>query len=144
MSDNFQDQNSTPQQPPASPGYSAPPAPSAQSYPAAASYPTAESGYPAAPYGGYPAAPKTNTLAIVSLIAGIAGLVIIPFIGSIVAVITGHMSLSQLKKQPETGRGMAIAGLITGYVGLAFAVLGIIIAIAMFSFFAANPTLYMN
>lgn len=144
MSDNYQGQNPTPDQPPAPPTYSAPAAPAPQSYPAAAPYPQAEGGYPNAPYGAYPPSPKTNTLAIVSLVAGIAGLVVLPFIGSIVAVITGHMSLSQLKKQPEGGRGMAIAGLITGYIGLVLAVLGIIIIVATFAFIAANPNLYIS
>jgi general secretion pathway protein G len=41
------------------------------------------------------------------------------------AVICGHLSLSKIKKAPETlgGRGLAIAGLITGYIGLAFGTL---------------------
>ena len=100
------------------PGYSAPPAYSQAGYPAAPAY-----------GGGYPQR-RTNSLAIVSLIAGIAGLTLVPFIGSIVAVITGHMSLSQLKTSGEEGRGIALGGLITGYVGLGLAVLGLLFALA--------------
>jgi len=72
----------------------------------------------------------TNVLAIVSLVTGIAGLTFVPFLGSIAAVVTGHISLHQLKAKPEQGRGMALAGLITGYVGVAFAVLASIALIA--------------
>ena len=43
---------------------------------------------------------------------------IIPFIGSIVAVITGHMSLSQIKRTGEGGRGLGLAGTIVGWVGI--------------------------
>jgi hypothetical protein len=72
----------------------------------------------------------TNVLAIVSLVTGIAGLTFVPFLGSIAAVVTGHISLHQLKTKQENGRGMAIAGLITGYVGVAFTVLASILLIA--------------
>jgi hypothetical protein len=99
---------------------------SAQAYGSAPSY-----GY------GYGAPAKTNTLAIVSLISSIASFVILPFIGSIVGVITGHMSLNQLKTSGEQGRGMALAGTIVGWVGLGLSILGIIAAIVFFSFFAA-------
>ncbi|WP_314148264.1 DUF4190 domain-containing protein [uncultured Leifsonia sp.] len=69
--------------------------------------------YPA-PYG-YAQAPRTNTLAIVSLVSA--------FVVSIVAVITGHIALAQIRRTGEAGRGMALAGLIIGYVGVGFTVL---------------------
>ena len=90
--------------------------------------------YGAAPAYGYGAQPKTNVLAIVSLIASIVGFIgILPIIGSIAGVITGHISLNQLKSNGENGRGMALAGTIVGYVGLAFWIVG---AIILFSFIA--------
>lgn len=114
---------------PAAPTYGAPAAPAygapAYGQPAAPAYGAAPA-YPAAqPYGGYgyPAAPKTNTLAIVSLVSAIAAWVIVPVIGSIVAVITGHMSLKQLKTNGEGGRGLALSGTIVGWVGIGFTVL---------------------
>jgi general secretion pathway protein G len=66
---------------------------------------------------------KYNGFAIASMVLGIAGLVIgwlILFIPSILAVIFGHISLSQIKRSQQklAGNGMAIAGLITGYIGL--------------------------
>ena len=45
-------------------------------------------------------------------------------IGFIAGIICGHISLSQIKKTGEQGRGMAIAGLIIGYVGIVLFILG--------------------
>lgn len=80
---------------------------------------------PAAPYAAAPAGPRTNTLAIVSLV--------LAFFVSLGAVICGHIALSQIKRTGENGRGLAIAGLILGYLGL---VGGLILAIVWVSFFA--------
>lgn len=84
----------------------------------------------AAPYAAAPTGPKTNTLAIVSLVTGIVSL-FIPI--ALVAVITGHIALGQIKRLGENGRGLAIAGLILGYVGI---VLAIIVLVLWASFFA--------
>ncbi|MET2012758.1 DUF4190 domain-containing protein [Microbacterium chocolatum] len=123
--------------PPPAPGYAPPPAyaPPAESspagYPAAPGYAApaypAPGGYGGAQGYGYPSAPKTNTLAIVSLVSSLAALVILPFVGSLVGVITGHMSLSQIKRTGENGRGLALAGTIVGWVGLGFIVLGLLL-----------------
>lgn len=64
----------------------------------------------------------TNTLAIISFICGLLGLVgSIPSVGviNIVAIVMGHMARSQIRQNPnEDGAGMALAGLIMGYIGL--------------------------
>ena len=86
----------------------------------------------ATPAYDQPTGGKTNTLAIVSLVASLIGLV--SGIGFIVGIICGHISLSQIKKTGEQGRGLAIAGLIIGYVGI---VLSIIITIVVFASLAA-------
>ena len=84
-------------------------------------------------YGGYPMAAKTNTMAIVSLISSILGFTAVPVLGSIVGVITGHLSLRQIRETGENGAGLAKAGLIIGYVVLALSVLAVIAAIAFIS-----------
>ena len=64
---------------------------------------------------------KTSVMAIISLVTGILGFVqILPGIGPIAAVITGHIAKSEIKKSNGTigGNGMATAGLIMGYVTL--------------------------
>ncbi|HEX6487450.1 MAG TPA: DUF4190 domain-containing protein [Candidatus Dormibacteraeota bacterium] len=78
----------------------------------------------AATAGGAVTGPKTNDMAIVSLVAGIAGYLIPhPFIAGIVAVVTGHTARSQIKRTGEGGAGLALAGLILGYVHLALSIL---------------------
>lgn len=85
-----------------------------------------------------PVAQRTNTLAIVSLVSGIIGLTFIPFIGGLVAVITGHMARKELRTSGEAGEGLAKGGLITGYIGLGFSVLAGIILIIVFGILAAS------
>ncbi|MFC9559314.1 DUF4190 domain-containing protein [Agromyces sp. NPDC056965] len=119
---------------PAAPAYGAPQPPAAPAYgqPAAPAY-----GQPAPAYGqpAYAQAPagKTNVLAIVSLVSA--------FFVSLAAVITGHIALSQIKKTGEQGRGLAIAGLIIGYVGLAAGLIWIIVVIAILMAGAASGSL---
>ena len=53
-------------------------------------------------------------------------------------VITGHMALGQIKQTGEQGRGLALAGTILGYVGLAFIVLGVIFFLALLPLLIAS------
>lgn len=78
----------------------------------------------------YPGQSVTSGKAIASLICGIFGIF---FPSAIVAVILGHLSLSDIRRSAGrlTGRGMAIAGLIFGYLGLAIIPVLIIAAIAI-------------
>jgi hypothetical protein len=57
---------------------------------------------------------STNLLAIVSLVS-IIGLWT-AFLGSIAGIVCGHIALSQIKRTQQKGRGLALAGLIIGYV----------------------------
>ncbi|MFV0320085.1 MAG: DUF4190 domain-containing protein [Microbacterium sp.] len=97
-------------------------------------YPAQQPIPPYAPpaYGGYPAGPKYNVLAIVSFVSSLVGVLLIPVIGQIVGIITGHISLGQLKRSGENGRGLALAGTIIGWVSLGLAILGIILFFALF------------
>lgn len=62
-------------------------------------------------------AAKTNALAVASLVLGI---VWVYWIGSALAVIFGAVAISQIDKSrgTQSGRGLAIAGLVLGLVGL--------------------------
>ncbi|WP_150956199.1 DUF4190 domain-containing protein [Microbacterium testaceum] len=92
-------------------------------------------------YGGaYAAQARTNVLAIISLVASLVGFVmILPVVGSIAGVIMGHISLKQIKERGERGRGMALAGVIVGYVTLAFVIL-FVIGISILIATAANSS----
>jgi len=63
---------------------------------------------------------RTNTLAIVSMVAGIVGWVAIPILAHIAAVVTGHMARGQIRGSAgaEDGDGFALIGLVLGYLGL--------------------------
>jgi hypothetical protein len=104
--------------------------------------------YPGQPSGGQPAYQgqdgarpgQRNTLALVSMILGIAGF--LTSITALGAIVTGHMALSQIKKRGEEGRGMALTGLILGYVVVALTIIGIILLVVLFGAIASNPGLY--
>ena len=77
---------------------------------------------------------QTSTLAIVSLIFGVLSWIVIPLLGSLVAIITGHMARTEIRREPERldGDGLALAGLLLGYIQLVLVVLGVL---ALFLFF---------
>ena len=77
---------------------------------------------------------QTSALAIVSLVAGVLGWTLLPFLGSIAAVVTGHMARSEIRRAPDRleGDGLAIAGLVLGYLSIA---LGVLLVFAVFLFF---------
>ncbi len=64
---------------------------------------------------------RTSTLAVVSLVFGILCWIGLPFIGALVAVICGHAARGEIRRAPAgmvEGDGMALAGLILGWVHL--------------------------
>ena len=71
---------------------------------------------------------QTNTLAIISLVSGLLGWTVLPVIGAIAAVVTGHLAKKEIRESNNTlsGDGMALAGLILGYVQIGILVLGIL------------------
>lgn len=72
-----------------------------------------------------------NTLSVVSLASAISG------IGALVAVITGHIALKQIKQTSQAGRTLALTGTVLGYVHLAgwiiFGILGVITKVLIIS-----------
>ena len=71
---------------------------------------------------------KTSTLAIISLVAGILGWTLLPFLGSIGAIITGHMARGEIRRSNGAleGDGLALIGLVLGWLSVAISVLGIL------------------
>jgi len=90
----------------------------------AASATTALGGAPVAVPAG---PPQTSGKAIASLACGVF---LFAFPMSILAIIFGHLSLSEIKRSAGrlTGEGIAIAGLVLGYLGLAAIPVVLIIA----------------
>ncbi|MDX1549326.1 DUF4190 domain-containing protein [Novilysobacter spongiicola] len=87
---------------------------------------------PPAPVAGRP--PTTSTLAVVSLVCGILGWTMLPGLGSIVAIITGHLARSEIRNASPAleGDGLAVAGLVLGYSMIAVAVAAIMMFVVFF------------
>jgi hypothetical protein len=101
-------------------------------------YPDAGYQYPAgyaAPGAGYGyQAPPPKTLSMLSMILGIVSIATLgsTFLTQIAAVVLGHIALN---REPA-GRGMALAGLIMGYVTIGLGILLVILAIIFFAAWA--------
>ncbi|MFI4969379.1 MAG: DUF4190 domain-containing protein [Lysobacterales bacterium] len=87
---------------------------------------------------------RTSTLAVVSVIFGILCWIGLPFIGAIVAVICGHSARSEIRRAPPgtiEGDGMALTGLILGWLHLLLFILAVVIFLMFFgglAFIAAH------
>ncbi|KUI41457.1 cyclophilin [Mycobacterium sp. IS-1590] len=82
------------------------------------------------PYGGYslgyapyPPPRQTNSLAVAALVCA--------FVFAPLGIVFGHVSLSQIKKSGEEGRGLAIAGLVIGYLVTILAVLVVVVSVVV-------------
>ena len=71
---------------------------------------------------------RTNGLAVASLACGV-GQVFFWFLAAIPAVVLGHMARRQIRQTGEDGAGLALAGLILGWIGIA-ATVALVIGIA--------------
>jgi len=90
----------------------------------------ASAGVAVAAPSGMPAvnvAQQTSGKAIASLILGLLSFT---FLTAIPAIVLGHIALSEIKKSADRikGKGMAIAGLVLGYLGIAMMPMILIIA----------------
>ena len=103
---------------------------------------------PILPISGELPQPKASALAIWSLVLGILSLTCFSILSAIPGVICGHKALSKIKQSSGglTGQGLAIAGLVTGYLGILWAVIMIpmMMAIAIPNFVKARDTAMMN
>ena len=95
-------------------------------------------GYPQSASSGYPgsATGATNGLAIVSLVLSLLGLFF--YITAIGGVICGHIARRQIREGHESGDGLALAGLIVGYIILALGVVFIVFIVIAIAGAAAS------
>ena len=79
-------------------------------------------GYRPAPYPpvGHPLARPTNGLAIASLVLGAVWMF---WIGSVLALVLGYAARGQIRRTGEDGDGVAVAGIVLGWVGVGLLVL---------------------
>jgi hypothetical protein len=112
-----------PPQPPAGTQPYYPPAPPAQQYYPGPYQPGPYQQPGQYPYAPYPQAPSTNGMAIAAMVLGILW---IYWIGSILALVFGYVARDQIKRTGQSGDGMAIAGIVLGWVGVGFLILGLV------------------
>jgi len=111
--------------------YEPPPAyGSAQPLPPGYGPPPPTLGYPGYPHPGYPYPPArpTNALAIASLVCA--------FLFAPLGIVFGYLSLSQIKRSGEDGRGLAIAGLVIGYVVTIATIVAVVAGTLLFAWAA--------
>lgn len=90
------------------------------------------------PPSGSPYTAPTNSLATVSLVLGILGLSLIPFLGSIGALVTGYMAKNEIRRSmgAQSGEGLATAGQVLGWIGVglglfSICIIGVVFAVPM-------------
>ena len=88
---------------------------------------------------------QTSAMAVVSLIMGILGWTALPFIGSIAAIVTGHLTRAEIRRRPLEleGDGMALAGLILGWIIVIGSLLALVVVLLFFgglAWFAATQS----
>jgi Domain of unknown function (DUF4190) len=92
--------------------------------------PTGSQPQPPTPPAGYQLVyqPPNNGMAVASMVLGILGLIgLVWVISPILALIFGYISKRQIDRSGgrQGGRGMAVAGIVMGWVGIAFSILAI-------------------
>src|SRR5260221_2151649 len=97
--------------------------------PAGYPQPGYQPGVPAWSGGPGYAGPKTNGFAIAALVCGIAQFFGLWLLGTIPAIVFGHLARRQIRQRNDQGAGLALAGLILGYVGIVLTVIAVILII---------------
>ncbi|MCU0491442.1 MAG: DUF4190 domain-containing protein [Chloroflexaceae bacterium] len=90
---------------------------------------------PMQPYGYAPMLPQNSSMAITSMVLGIVGWVFPVLVLSIGAVVTGHMARAEIRRSGGQlgGDGMAIAGLVLGYLQIGLYAVGLCLAVGFFA-----------
>jgi hypothetical protein len=72
-----------------------------------------------------PAARTMNMMAVISFASGLGAWLVLPFVGAMIAVVTGHIARREIRETGQDGDTFAVIGLVLGYVHLA--VVGLIV-----------------
>jgi Domain of unknown function (DUF4190) len=81
------------------------------------------------PYWGYPPPRATNGLAVAAFVCGLAQFVVV--LTFIPAIVCGHLARAQIRRTGEAGGGLALAGLILGYIGGALLIGLVLVLVAV-------------
>ena len=73
---------------------------------------------------------QTSGLAIASLVLGIVGLFAVPLVASVLAIVLGGKAREELARDPAlAGEGLARAGVILGWIGVALVAAGFLLLV---------------
>jgi uncharacterized Zn finger protein (UPF0148 family) len=86
---------------------------------------------PPPPVVSYSTSVQTSGMAIASLVMGIAGWTLLPLLGSILALVFGYAARREIRQRPDelTGEGLAIAGLVLGWIMVGLSVVGLCLGV---------------
>src|SRR5437899_4223486 len=89
---------------------------------------------PSAQDGSGAAAPRMAPMAFVSVVLGVLSFACLPIIPVVPAIVCGHVAWSKISKSGGAlyGKGIAIVGLIVGYLAIPWAVLQVWFLVGMF------------
>ncbi len=84
---------------------------------------------------------RMSTLAIISFVSGLLGWTLLPGVGSIVAIVTGHLARGEIQRDPQgvEGDAFAITGLVLGWIFVGL--LGIALVLTAIVFFGGIAAL---
>jgi hypothetical protein len=87
-----------------------------------------------------PARSRTSGYAIASLVLGIVGLVAVPFVASVLAIVFGGSARRSIAADPSLdGAELARVGVILGWVGVTLAAAGVIIGLLLLAALSPSP-----
>lgn len=84
-----------------------------------------------------PTARTTSSLAVASLVLGVLAWCMLPFVGAVAAVVCGHLARGEIRHAPPgsvDGGGLAVTGMVLGYVQLALTAVGLFLLVAFVMF----------
>ncbi|MFP7721874.1 DUF4190 domain-containing protein [Lysobacter sp. A3-1-A15] len=78
--------------------------------------------------------PRTSTAAVISLVFGILSWFVLPLVGGVVAVVTGHVARGEIRRAAGSvdGDALAVAGLALGWTNLLVGVLAVMVFVVFF------------
>lgn len=103
--------------------------------------------YVAAPYGAPAYGSGINGLALAGLLVSAMGWIVLSVLGPIAGIILSAFGLRAARQReaagnPNSGRGLAMAGLVVGIILLALAVIGIVAYIAVIASITSSSSFY--
>ena len=125
--------------------YVVPAQPAPYGYPQPGPYGSPQPGPYGFGYPGYPVPAPTNGMAIGSMVVSISAILFLTCYGvggliGVVGAILGHVSRKQIRERGEGGDGMALAGIIVGWIATALGLLIVAFFVVLVVFAVNQPS----